>query len=48
MKFKSTGGAGGSVELFTGGRESEETNPNKGCFYRLYEQQALSAIDEYH
>lgn len=32
MKFKSTGGAGGSVELFTGGRESEEVNPNKGCF----------------
>lgn len=32
MKFKSTGGAGGSVELFTGGRESEEANPNKGCF----------------
>ena len=32
VKFKSTGGASGSVELFTNGRESEEVNPNKGCF----------------
>ena len=32
VKFKSSGGAGGTVELFTNGRESEEANPNKGCF----------------
>lgn len=32
MKFRETGGAGGTVELFTDGRESEEANPNKGCF----------------
>ena len=32
VQYRSSGGAGGSVELFTGGRESEEVNPNKGCF----------------
>lgn len=32
VKFKSTGGASGTVELFTNGRESEEANANKGCF----------------
>ena len=32
VKFSDGGGAGGSAELFTGGRESEEVNPNKGCF----------------
>lgn len=32
VQFKSTGGASGTVELFTNGRESEEANPNKGCF----------------
>lgn len=32
VKWKSTGGAGGTAELFTGGRESEEVNPKKGCF----------------
>lgn len=32
VKFKSTGGAGGSVELFTNGRESEEKDSKKGCF----------------
>lgn len=32
VMWKSSGGAGGTAELFTGGRESEEVNPNKGCF----------------
>lgn len=32
VKWKSTGGAGGTAELFTGGRESEEANEKKGCF----------------
>lgn len=32
VKYRSSGGAGGSVQLFTGGVDSEEANPNKGCF----------------
>lgn len=32
VKFRETGGAGGCVELFTNGRESEEKDPKKGCF----------------
>ncbi len=32
VKWQSTGGAGGSSELFTNGRESEEKNEKKGCF----------------
>lgn len=32
VKFKTSGGAGGTVELFTNGRESEEKDPKKGCF----------------
>lgn len=32
VKWKSTGGAGGTSELFTGGRESEEVDAKKGCF----------------
>lgn len=32
VKFRSTGGAGGTVELFTNGRESEEVNDKKGCY----------------
>lgn len=32
VKWRSTGGAGGTAELFTGGRESEEVNEKKGCF----------------
>lgn len=32
MKWKSSGGAGGTAELFTGGRESEEVNEKKGCY----------------
>ena len=32
VKWKSTGGAGGTAELFTGGRESEEVNNKKGCY----------------
>ena len=32
VKWKSTGGAGGTAELFTGGRESEEANEKKGRF----------------
>lgn len=32
VKWQSTGGAGGSCELFTNGRESEEKNEKKGCF----------------
>lgn len=51
VKFKSTGGAGGSVELFTGGRESEEVNPNKGCFTGYMNSklcpQLMNTIDGY-
>lgn len=51
MKFKSTGGAGGSVELFTGGRESEEVNANKGCFTGYMNSklcpQLMNTIDGY-
>lgn len=32
VKFKNSGGSGGCVELYTGGRESEERDPKKGCF----------------
>ena len=32
VKWRNTGGAGGTAELFTGGRESEEANEKKGCF----------------
>lgn len=32
VKWQSTGGAGGSSELFTNGRESEEKDEKKGCF----------------
>ena len=32
VQYRSSGGAGGSVQLYTGGAESEEANPNKGCF----------------
>lgn len=32
VKFKSNGGASGTVELFTNGRESEEADSKKGCF----------------
>lgn len=37
VKWQSTGGAGGSSELFTNGRESEEKDEKKGLFHRLYE-----------
>lgn len=32
VQYKSTGGASGSVQLYTGGSESEEYNAEKGCF----------------
>ena len=32
VKFKNSGGSGGCVELYTGGRESEERDSKKGCF----------------
>ncbi len=32
VKWKSTGGANGTAQLFTGGAESEEANEKKGCF----------------
>lgn len=31
-KYMSTGGAGGSIQTYTGGKDSEEANPRKGCF----------------
>lgn len=51
MKFKSSGGAGGSVELFTNGRESEEKDSKKGCFTGYMNSklcpQLMNTIDGY-
>lgn len=51
VKWKSTGGAGGTSELFTGGRESEEVNEKKGCFTGYMNSkfcpQLMNTIDGY-
>lgn len=51
VKFKSTGGASGCVELFTNGRESEEKNEKKGCFTGYMNMkhcpQLMNSVDGY-
>ncbi len=51
VKWKSTGGAGGTAELFTGGRESEEANEKKGCFTAYMNSklcpQLMNTVDGY-
>lgn len=51
VKWKSTGGAGGTAELFTGGRESEEKDPKKGCFTGYMNSkfcpQLMNSVDGY-
>lgn len=51
VKWKSTGGAGGTAELFTGGRESEEVNEKKGCFTAYMNSklcpQLMNTVDGY-
>lgn len=51
VKWMSTGGASGTCQLYTGGRESEEKNPNKGCFTGYMNcklcPQLLNSVDGY-
>lgn len=51
VKWKNTGGAGGTAELFTGGRESEEANEKKGCFTAYMNSkicpQLMNTVDGY-
>lgn len=51
VKWMSTGGPGGSCELFTKGRESEEKDEKKGCFTGYMNcklcPQLMNAVDGY-